>query len=129
MSYSSVSQLEIPSQGMIPSQSCLPARGRPFAIANTMIMTSSDNTNKCIEICWCCPSLNTSTLMSPLVRENFSNCLYCLKFRQQKQQQPERQQQLYSHHDNRRLFDSKGREIIAQAKSTITVVASNALKT
>ena len=85
-SYSSVSQSEIPSQGMINyhvfhriSQSCLPARGRPFAIANTMIMTSSDNTNKCIEICWCCPSLNTSTLMSPLFRENFSNRLDCLK--------------------------------------------------
>ncbi|KAM4121071.1 hypothetical protein ACJW30_03G180100 [Castanea mollissima] len=86
MSYSSVSQSEIPSQGMINyhvfhriSQSCLLARGIPFAIANTMIMTSRDNTNKCIEICWCCPSLNTSTLMSPLFRENFSNCLYCLK--------------------------------------------------
>ena len=49
MSYPNVSQLEIPSQGMINyhvyhriSQSCLTARGRPFAIANTTIMTSSD---------------------------------------------------------------------------------------
>ena len=32
-----------------------------------MIMTSNDNTNKCIEICWFCPSLNTSTLVSLLV--------------------------------------------------------------
>ena len=86
MSYPSVSQSEIPSQCMINyhvfhriSQSCLPARGWPFAIAKTTIMTSSDNSNKCIEICWCCPSLNTSTLMSPLFGENFSNCLDCLK--------------------------------------------------
>nr|POE62701.1 hypothetical protein CFP56_26462 [Quercus suber] len=79
MSYSSVSQSEIPSQGMINyhvfhriSQSCLPAKGRPFAIANTMIMTTSDNTNKCIEICW---QRDYSTGQ----KYNNSGCLKCFK--------------------------------------------------